>query len=95
LSFNALSYVWGDPIVTEAILVNGNRIQVTTNLVSALRYAPYHPSRSKNTTTMKPWVDAMCINQTDSTEKGHQVSMMTDIYSQSGIVLRWLGSPID
>ncbi|KAG6993196.1 hypothetical protein FOFC_05629 [Fusarium oxysporum] len=95
LSFNALSYVWGDPTVTEAILVNDHRIQVTTNLISALRYAPYHLSRSKNATSMKLWVDAICINQMDSTEKGHQVSMMKDIYWQSGIVLCWLGSPID
>ncbi|EWZ46208.1 hypothetical protein FOZG_02364 [Fusarium oxysporum Fo47] len=95
LSFNALSYVWGDPTVTETILVNEHRIQVTKNLISALRYAPYHLSRSKNATSLKLWVDAICINQMDRTEKGHQVSMMKDIYSQSSIVLCWLGSPTD
>ncbi|KAF4958811.1 hypothetical protein FGADI_2155 [Fusarium gaditjirri] len=95
LSFNALSYVWGDANVTEAILVNGHRIQVTTNLISALRYAPYHLNRLENATSMKLWVDAICINQADDAEKGHQVSMMKDIYSQSGYVLCWLGSPND
>lgn len=95
LSFNALSYVWGDPTLTETILVNEHRIQVTKNLISALRYAPYHLSRSKNATSLKLWVDAICINQMDRTEKGHQVSMMKDIYSQSSIVLCWLGSPTD
>ncbi|KAM0491913.1 hypothetical protein ACHAP8_010286 [Fusarium lateritium] len=94
VSFNALSYVWGDPAVTEAILVNGHRIQVTTNLASALKYAPYHLNRSKNATSMKLWVDAICIDQTNDTEKGHQVSMMKDIYSKSGIVLCWLGPPV-
>jgi hypothetical protein len=94
-SFNALSYVWGDPTVTEAILVNGHRIQVTTNLVSALRHAPHHLSESKNAASMRLWVDAVCINQKDIDEKGRQVSLMKDIYSQSGIVLCWLGSPSD
>ncbi|KAJ3539807.1 hypothetical protein NM208_g5342 [Fusarium decemcellulare] len=91
--FNALSYVWGDPTVTEAILVNGHKIQVTTNLVSALRYAPQHLSESKHATSKKLWVDAICINQKDITEKNHQVSLMKDIYSQSGVVLCWLGLP--
>lgn len=95
LSFNALSYVWGDPTVTEAILVNGHRIQVTTNLASALGYAPHHLSESKHATSMKLWVDAICINQKDIAEKNRQVSLMKDIYSQSGIVLCWLGSPSD
>ncbi|KAH7276097.1 heterokaryon incompatibility protein-domain-containing protein, partial [Fusarium solani] len=95
LSFNALSYVWGDPTVTEAILVNGHRIQVTTNLASALGYAPHHLSESKHATSMKLWVDSICINQKDIAEKNRQVSLMKDIYSQSGIVLCWLGSPSD
>ncbi|KAF5246480.1 hypothetical protein FANTH_6852 [Fusarium anthophilum] len=95
LSFNALSYVWGDPSVTKTILINEHPIQVTTNLLSALKYAPYHLSRSKSATSLKLWVDAICINQADKDEKGHQVSMMKDIYSQSGVVLCWLGSPTD
>lgn len=95
IQFNALSYVWGDPTVTEAILVNGHKVQVTTNLVSALRYAPHHLSESKHAKSMKLWVDAICINQKDITEKNDQVSLMKDIYSQSGIVLCWLGLPCD
>ncbi|CAG9981033.1 unnamed protein product [Clonostachys byssicola] len=95
LSFNALSYVWGDPTVTKAILVNGHRILVTINLVSALEYAPYHLHKAKHATSKKLWVDAICINQEDIAEKSRQVSLMKHIYSQSGIVLCWLGSPSD
>ncbi|KAK7225101.1 hypothetical protein V2G26_013104 [Clonostachys chloroleuca] len=91
LSFNALSYVWGDPRVTKAILVNGHRILVTINLVSALEYAPYHLRKSKHATSKKLWVDAICINQEDIAEKSRQVSLMKHIYSQSDIVLCWLG----
>jgi Heterokaryon incompatibility protein (HET) len=36
--FNALSYVWGDPNVTQNILVQGEVFAATTNLVSALRH---------------------------------------------------------
>lgn len=36
--FNALSYVWGDPSVTQNILVQGEVFAATTNLVSALRH---------------------------------------------------------
>ncbi|CAG9939676.1 unnamed protein product [Clonostachys rosea f. rosea IK726] len=93
--FNALSYVWGDPAVTDTILVNGHKIQVTTNLVSALQCAPRHLRESKHAMSLKLWVDAICINQEDINEKSHQVSLMKDIYSQSGVVLCWLGSPSD
>ncbi|OCL10562.1 hypothetical protein AOQ84DRAFT_289022 [Glonium stellatum] len=35
--YTALSYVWGDPTLTEAIRINGIEWQVTKNLASALR----------------------------------------------------------
>ncbi|KAI1182979.1 heterokaryon incompatibility protein-domain-containing protein [Nemania serpens] len=37
------------------------------------------------------WVDAICINQEDRQEKGWQVGMMKDIYSQANEVRIWLG----
>ena len=41
------------------------------------------------------WVDAICINQEDQTEKGHQVSQMRDIYKGADEVLIWLGPSND
>jgi hypothetical protein len=35
--YEALSYTWGDPDVTETIWVGGTRVDVTVNLESALR----------------------------------------------------------
>jgi hypothetical protein len=35
--YEALSYTWGDPDTTEAIHVNGTRVDVTVNLENALR----------------------------------------------------------
>ncbi|QGI86089.1 hypothetical protein CEK25_012818 [Fusarium fujikuroi] len=91
LPFNALSYVWGDPKVTEIILVNGHEYPVTTSLASALRCVPQHLSQSKHAAGQKLWVDAICINQADNAEKSHQVAKMGEIYSQSALVLCWLG----
>ncbi|CEI67866.1 unnamed protein product [Fusarium venenatum] len=93
--FNALSYVWGDPKITETILVNGDKVPVTTNLASALKYAPHHLTESKHATGKKLWVDSICINQNDKAEKSNQVAMMGRIYSKSGAVVCWLGLPCD
>ena len=91
--FNALSYTWGDPQITETIYVNDYPVQVTTNLSSALKYVPHHLKQTKHAAGGRLWVDAICINQTDGAEKSKQVAMMGRIYSQSGAVFCWLGSP--
>jgi len=85
--YRALSYVWGDPKVTETILVNGQNFAATTNLASALRSARDHALDD----TIILWADAICINQNDLDEKSHQVQLMGDIYRQASIVLSWLG----
>ena len=37
------------------------------------------------------WIDAVCINQADTSERNHQVRLMRDIYSQAEEVIAWLG----
>lgn len=37
------------------------------------------------------WVDALCINQNDTLERGTQVQLMTQIYSGAASVHSWLG----
>ena len=37
------------------------------------------------------WVDAICINQADLTERGAQVSLMADIYQGAKKTIVWLG----
>ncbi|KAG8160863.1 hypothetical protein KVR01_009127 [Diaporthe batatas] len=84
--YKALSYTWGDPLVTTPISVNDAEIQITVNLEAALR----HIRNASDAITI--WVDALCINQTDVAEKNHQVEMMRDIYSGAELVIAWLGS---
>lgn len=40
---------------------------------------------------MKYWIDQICINQGDSSEKNRQVPLMGEVYSKAGIVKAWLG----
>ena len=37
------------------------------------------------------WVDAICINQSNVLERGHQVSIMADIYRNATRTIVWLG----
>jgi len=36
-NYHAVSYVWGNPEITESIIVNGHKFNVTLNLFNALR----------------------------------------------------------
>ncbi|KAK8044144.1 HET-domain-containing protein [Apiospora rasikravindrae] len=85
--YEALSYVWGDARVTKPVYVNGHLMQVTSNLATALQYLR-HRQRPRTL-----WVDAICINQADTPEKGHQLPLMGLIYSQCSQTVAWLGLP--
>ncbi|KAM0806950.1 putative Heterokaryon incompatibility domain-containing protein [Seiridium cardinale] len=85
LEYEALSYVWGDPTITQPVIVDGNEMQVTTNLEAALR----HLRSDQKPRTL--WVDAICINQQDDREKSAQVPMMGKIFQQATSVLAWFG----
>jgi hypothetical protein len=79
--YEALSYVWGDPKITHLICVDGADYAVTTNLETALRYI-----RLKDC-PRKMWIDAICINQSDISERNHQVKKMRLIYRTVSTVL--------
>ena len=83
--YEALSYTWGDPKDQRVIRVNGCPFFVTKNLDVALRFLrkPYEPRLL--------WVDAICINQQNTSEKTQQVKMMKEIYRDASQVLVWLG----
>jgi 5-methylcytosine-specific restriction endonuclease McrA len=86
-SYKALSYVWGDPAVTAGnyILVDGQEVNVTSNLASALRHLR-HESRSR-----KIWVDALCINQDNLDEKRSQIAKIDLIYTFCTVDIVWMG----
>jgi hypothetical protein len=59
----ALSYRWGDASITRSIIVNGEVVQVTTNLEAGLRVL-----RSLKAPEIF-WIDSLCINQNDLQER--------------------------
>ena len=107
-SYIALSYVWGDPSVTENIVVNGSIMAITSNLASALQTirntmvvdgdrrkqeapASVRTGGSDTTSSIRLWADAICVNQTDFSERNQQVSLMSMIYQSATMVISWLG----
>jgi len=79
--YKCLSYCWQTTIQDAAILVDGRRFEVTSNLLSALRNI-----RKRKQKTLV-WIDQICINQEDFVERGHQVSIMKHIYSRARTVV--------
>ena len=84
-SYEALSYAWGEPDPTELLLVDDQEFKITKNLHTILLHLRY-PDKIRTL-----WIDAICINQQDGVEKGHQVAMMGQIYQRADTVLCWLG----
>jgi hypothetical protein len=87
--YTALSYTWGDSPNRRQISVDGKPFSVTENLDAALRHIRH------DTKPLKLWIDAICINQTDTDEKNQQVRQMTKIYRNASEVLIWLGPAAD
>jgi hypothetical protein len=89
LSYEALSYVWGEERKRDSINLDGICFPVTHNLAEALTSL-----RLPNHDRML-WVDAICINQYDEKEKELQVKSMHTIYKLAKRVVAWLGTPDD
>lgn len=91
--YEALSYAWGsmaDPYFIYIQEAEGeSALAITQNLAEALHYLRYE-DRSRVL-----WIDAICVDQSDIKERGHQVLRMADIYSLASRVLIWLGPEHD
>ncbi|ORY18262.1 heterokaryon incompatibility, partial [Clohesyomyces aquaticus] len=90
--YNALSYEWGDPDQpSHWIRVNDGYLKVRENLFRFLHTARGKP-RAQPGLNEYIWIDAVCINQDDDQEKGHQVQDMQSVYSYAHAVYVWLGT---
>ncbi|MCJ1380074.1 hypothetical protein MMC17_003177 [Xylographa soralifera] len=87
--YEALSYTWGPENPNRCIEVEGDNslrsIFVGYNLFTALFHLRY-VDRCR-----RVWIDAISIDQSNITERGHQVAMMSQIYKQAERVIVWLG----
>jgi hypothetical protein len=98
LNYNAVSYFWGDTnelenvkvqTSNEGVLGSVHEVPVTKKLTAALRQFRVEASAKKE--PLRLWVDALCINQSDSLERQFQVSMMKWIFWYALSVWIWLG----
>jgi hypothetical protein len=82
----ALSYVCGNPEPKKTIWFRGEEKTVTPNLFEALEGLrdPFVP--------MLLWVDALCIDQSNSEEVKSQIALMHIVYGGAGAVLAWINS---
>src|SRR5215469_9804790 len=88
--YEALSYVWGDPAPANSIKCLDNShegiVGITANLAKAL-IAFRLVDRPR-----RIWIDALCINQEDLTERESQIRLMGKVFNDAQRVLCWLGN---
>ena len=89
LEYEAISWCWKEDTFAATILVRSDegltRIVASKGLQSALR----HLRRRWRDRVL--WIDALCINQLDTSERNFQVSNMSRIYYNAANVCVWLG----
>ncbi|MCJ1456850.1 hypothetical protein MMC28_007216 [Mycoblastus sanguinarius] len=90
--FMALSYTWGDPTNVREIIVNGQPFLIPRNLEACLRVL-----RRKDYIKdgWQIWVDAICINQENATERANEVKRMREIYTNAWTPIIWLGEGVE
>ncbi|KAM7209796.1 Heterokaryon incompatibility protein (HET) domain containing protein [Rhypophila decipiens] len=88
-AYEAISYTWadesGDTAESKQISLNNVPFPVTSNCEAALKRARL-PVRARTV-----WIDAVCIDQQNNEERGHQVQLMPKIYAGARRVLIYLG----
>jgi hypothetical protein len=98
ISYEALSYEWGDQTAREVIYIVGetgtaaadtSSISIGRNLAAALRELR-HPHKLRTI-----WCDSVCINQGDLDERAAQVRRMDDVFRCAEGVIAWIGVEAD
>ncbi|EFQ27530.1 heterokaryon incompatibility protein [Colletotrichum graminicola M1.001] len=91
IDYEAISYTWasnvGEIEWTECITLDRREFLVTPKCMMALRLV-----RSRGA-EKAIWMDAVCMNQKDAEERGHQVRLMPRIFSRAQHVLIYVGEP--
>ena len=82
----ALSYTWGTSEMSQNIQTLNGIVPITASLHAALRKL-----RRNFKDCIVGWADAICIDQSNIREKGHQVRLMPQIYQNAQEVAAFLG----
>jgi hypothetical protein len=85
-SYSALSYTWGDPTTKAIIHVRSNDAQTPSRLSSlqVTRICQKALLRLRSLSEARRfWIDAICINQADLSERSAQVAQMGVVYKHA------------
>jgi hypothetical protein len=63
-------------------VLDSHEVPTTPNLRSALKHLQ---------PVLAIWIDALCIDQRDDKERGHELWPMTGVYQHASSVVVWLG----
>lgn len=86
--FTALSYTWGAPTKSRSIALNGLPFPVLDSLHPVLE-AICRPSGGFDDKAWY-WIDSICIDQTNSDERGAQVQLMGRLFTTAWRTAVWL-----
>ncbi|KAK5174455.1 uncharacterized protein LTR77_001535 [Saxophila tyrrhenica] len=92
VTYEALSYTWGEPVFSHTLCINGLELRITETLANFL--LEYRLRHAEEDVERWLWVDQICILQSDPLEKAVQVANMLTIYDKAEGVIAWLG-PMD
>ena len=85
VAYEAVSYAWGPESPTFEIHVGAWPVLVRENLWEFLL------QKRHVTEQATLWIDALCINQSNPSERAYQVQLMDHIYQGARHALVWLG----
>lgn len=83
-AYRALSYVWGTDRRRKELVTPDGTLQITFSLNKALQGLRH---REK---PIMLWVDAICINQKDNTEKAQQIRLLPKIFQNAASTYAFL-----
>ncbi|EMC93899.1 hypothetical protein BAUCODRAFT_75005, partial [Baudoinia panamericana UAMH 10762] len=85
VTFTALSYRWSVDGAQTQIIANGQKMLIKSGLEATLRAVRMQDK------VVPLWVDAICINQSDTTERSRQIPRMGTIYDNAALVISYAG----
>ncbi|KAF7540999.1 hypothetical protein G7054_g930 [Neopestalotiopsis clavispora] len=91
--YYALSYAWGRDLESTSLKLQEGTILLNPNLNEAIHHIRESTKGTMRSLKVKRiWIDKICINQNDVSERSIQVGLMGRIYAKSIRTLIWLGS---
>ncbi|KAH7076932.1 heterokaryon incompatibility protein-domain-containing protein, partial [Paraphoma chrysanthemicola] len=89
--YTCLSYVWGSPDDKRWITIDDRPFEIRRNLWDFL-HPGVAPQLDFEQCAQSLWIDALSIDQSNMSERNHQVQQMGWIYSNAVHVVSWLGN---